>query len=180
MSIQFIAMTPADTGDVVTFLSNNRFPFHVQAAPEARDIHKSIEDGRFWNADAQGYWVMDKGIRIGLAALEDLQDEGAPLFDLRLAEAFRGKGIGLTVLRALCDKVFKSMPEALRLEGQTREDNIAMRKTFIRAGFLKEAHYRLAWPTNDGGHVASIAYAILRQDWESGTVTEFEWEDIRL
>ncbi|WP_425862707.1 GNAT family N-acetyltransferase [Arthrobacter sp. TWP1-1] len=180
MAIEFVSMTPADTDDVVTFLSSNRFPFHVQAAPEARDIRKSIEDGRFWNADTQGYWVVDGGIRIGLAALEDLQDEGAPLFDLRLEESSRGKGIGLAVVRALCNLVFTSMPEAMRLEGQTREDNIAMRKTFIRAGFLKEAHYRLAWPTNDGGHVASIAYAILRQDWESGTVTEFEWEDLHV
>ena len=49
-----------------------------------------------------------------------------------------------------------------------------MRKTFLRAGFLKEAHYRLAWPTNDGGRVASIAYSILRQDWENGTLTHFD------
>lgn len=178
MPIEFVPMTPADTDDVVAFLSSNRFPFHVQAAPEARDIRSGIENGRFWNADTQGYWVMKAGLRIGLAALEDLQEDGSPLFDLRLEEACRGRGLGLEVLRALCGLVFASMPEAMRLEGQTREDNIAMRKTFIRAGFLKEAHYRLAWPTNDGGHLASIAYAILRQDWESGTVTEFEWEDI--
>lgn len=178
MPIEFVPMTPADTDDVVAFLSSNRFPFHVQAAPEARDIRPGIENGRFWNADTQGYWVMKAGLRIGLAALEDLEEDGSPLFDLRLEEASRGRGLGLDVLRALCGLVFDSMPEAMRLEGQTREDNIAMRKTFIRAGFLKEAHYRLAWPTNDGGHLASIAYAILRQDWESGTVTEFEWEDI--
>lgn len=44
-----------------------------------------------------------------------------------------------------------------------------MRKTFLRAGFLKEAHYRLGWPTKDGGHVASVAYSILRHDRETGT-----------
>ncbi|MET4002283.1 RimJ/RimL family protein N-acetyltransferase [Arthrobacter sp. UYCu511] len=115
-----------------------------------------------------------------MVALEDLKEGAAPLFDLRLDESQRGKGLGLAVLRALCKLVFTSMPETVRFEGQTREDNIAMRKTFIRAGFLKEAHYRLAWPTNSGGHVAAIAYAILRQDWESGTVTEFDWEDIHI
>ncbi len=180
MSIEFIPMTPADTEEVVRFLVANRFPFHVQAAPQADEVRTNIEKGRFWNPDTQGYWVVKDGKQIGMAALEDLQDEGSPLFDLRLDEAHRGKGIGLVVLRALCDLVFTSMPNTMRFEGQTREDNIAMRKTFIRAGFLKEAHYRLAWPTNDGGHVASIAYTILRQDWKTGTVTPFDWEDIHI
>ncbi|SEE84238.1 Protein N-acetyltransferase, RimJ/RimL family [Arthrobacter alpinus] len=178
MSISFEPMTPADADEVMAFLSSNRFPFHVQAAPETPNVRQGIENGRFWNADTQGYWVLSEGIRIGLASLEDLQDAGSPLFDLRLGEAHRGKGIGVEVLRALCNLVFTTMPEVRRFEGQTREDNIAMRKTFIRAGFLKEAHYRLAWPNNDGGYVASIAYAILRQDWENGTVTEFDWDDI--
>lgn len=177
MSITFVAMTPADTEDLIESLSGNRFPFHVQAAPQAPDIRAGIERGRFWNEDTQGYWVLQDERRIGMAALEDLQEDDAPLFDLRLNEAQRGKGLGVEVLRALCGMVFRSMPNTRRFEGQTREDNIAMRKTFIRAGFLKEAHYRLAWPTNDGGHLASIAYAILRQDWETGTVTHFDWAE---
>lgn len=44
------------------------------------------------------------------------------------------------MLRALYNMVFEAMPNLLRFEGQTREDNIAMRKTFLRAGFLKDAH----------------------------------------
>lgn len=180
MSITFVPMAPSDTEDLIDFLTSNRFPFHVQAAPQAADIRSKIENGRFWNEDTQGYWVLRNGQRIGLAALEDLQEDDSPLFDLRLAETQRGKGVGVEVLRALCDMVFAMMPNTLRFEGQTREDNIAMRKTFLRAGFLKEAHYRLGWPTNDGGHVATIAYSILRQDWENGTVTHFEWEDLKI
>ncbi|GAA5229576.1 GNAT family N-acetyltransferase [Arthrobacter cryoconiti] len=180
MSITFVSMTPADTEDLIDFLTSNRFPFHVQAAPQANDVRMKIEGGRFWNADTQGYWVLQDGHRIGMAALEDLQEDDSPLFDLRLDEAQRGKGLGVQVLRALCDMVFDTMPDTLRFEGQTREDNIAMRKTFLRAGFLKEAHYRLAWPTSCGGRVASIAYSILRQDWENGTVTHFEWEDLKI
>lgn len=159
-------------------MTTNRFPFHVQAAPRATEVRTGIESGRWWNDDAQAYWVLKDGDRIGMASLEDLQDAGAPLFDVRLAETRRGRGHGVEVLRALCGMVFESMPHTLRFEGQTREDNIAMRKTFLKAGFLKEAHYRLGWPTDDGGHVASVAYSILRQDWESGTVTPFEWEDL--
>lgn len=70
------------------------------------------------------------------------------------------------------------MPQVLRFEGQTREDNIAMRKTFVRAGFVKEAHYRMGWPTSDGRYLASVAYTILRQDWANNTVTTFDWDDL--
>ena len=102
------------------------------------------------------------------------------MFDLRLAEEFRGRGLGPAVLTALCSLVFEKFSEPVRFEGQTREDNIAMRKTFVRAGFLKEAHYRLGWPTADGTRVASVAYAILRQDWENKETTPFEWDDLHL
>lgn len=144
MSITFVPMSPADTDDLIGFLTSNRFPFHVQAAPQAADARAKIANSHFWNEDTQGYWVVK------------------------------------VELRALCDMVFDSMPNTLRFEGQTREDNIAMRKIFLRADFLKETHYRLGWPTNDGGHVASIAYAILCQDWENGTVTHFEWNDLKI
>ena len=57
------------------------------------------------------------------------------------------------------------------------EDIIAMRKTFLRSGFVKEAHYRQAWPMADGRRAASVAYAILRTDWENNTVTPLDFDD---
>ncbi|UYQ78362.1 hypothetical protein OF385_04205 [Glutamicibacter sp. JL.03c] len=48
-------------------------------------------------------------------------------------------------------------PEAVRFEGQTRVDKIGMRKVFLKAGFLKEAHYRMSWPADDGTRLASVA-----------------------
>ena len=180
MPINFVPMAPPDKEELIGFLTSNRFPFHVHPDPQISDIRSKIQNGYFWNEDTQGYWVVKNAQRVGMVALEDLQEDDSPLFDLRLEEKQRGKGLGVEVLRALCDMVFESMPNTLRFEGQTREDNIAMRKTFLRAGFLKEAHYRMGWPTNDGGHVASIAYSILRQDWENGTVTKFKWEDLEI
>lgn len=72
------------------------------------------------------------------------------------------------------------MPKVNRFEGQTREDNIAMRKTFVRCGWLKEAHYREGWPVDEGSPLASIAYGILRRDWETGQTTLFDWDDLSL
>ena len=48
-----------------------------------------------------------------------------------------------------------------------------MRKTFLRSGFLKEARYREGWPVTGSPPLASVAYAILRRDWETGETTNF-------
>lgn len=172
-----MANSEHDSGELVRFLTANRFPFHVRPRHSEESAREAVASGRFWSEESLGYWIDNDGLRIGLVILEDL-DEDTPMFDLRLAEEFRGKGLGSKVLTALCAKVFEQFPEPVRFEGQTREDNIAMRKTFLRAGFLKEAHYRLGWPTPEGPRVASVAYAILRQDWESKDTTRFEWDDL--
>lgn len=179
MRITLRRMTADDAGAVTGFLSSNRFPFHVNPAPSPAQAAARVAAGDFWNPESQGYWIQADGTDIGLAVLEDLGDEN-PVFDLRLAEAHRGKGLGVDVVRALCRLVFTEMPEVFRFEGQTREDNLAMRRTFLRAGFVKEAHYRQAWPTADGDRAASVAYAILRSDWESGTVTPLVFDDLPL
>ena len=58
-----------------------------------------------------------------------------------------------------------------------REGNVAMRRVFVRAGFVKEAHYREAWPSDGGPPLASIGYGILRRDWASGGTTPLTWDD---
>lgn len=110
--------------------------------------------------------------------LGDIEEGGNPVFDLRLAEEFRGRGLGVPILRELTALVFSRFPMINRFEGQTREDNIAMRKVMLRAGFVKEAHYRDGWPVEDAAPKASVAYAILRRDWQNGTTTTFVWEDL--
>jgi RimJ/RimL family protein N-acetyltransferase len=62
-----------------------------------------------------------------------------------------------------------------RLEGQTRVDNQAMRRVFRRAGWVAEAFYRKAWPSEDGAIHDAVGYAILRDDWANGTVTPVLW-----
>jgi RimJ/RimL family protein N-acetyltransferase len=120
--------------------------------------------------------VIAHGSRVGLAVLEDLTDD-TPLFDLRIAAEARGRGLGLAALRALTDHVFATRPQTDRFERQTREDNVAMRRTFRRCGFVKEAHYREARPAEDGRRLASIGYGMLRRDWESGGTTQVTWDD---
>ena len=136
-------------------------------------------DGRFWSDDSIGFWVEADGARVGVVVVDDVgdvADGGNPLFDLRLAEAHRGRGLGAPVLRGLTDLVFERWPDVQRFEGHTRDDNLAMRATFRRAGWVKEGFYRDGWPV-DGASKASVAYAMLRRDWASGTTTPVVWDD---
>lgn len=177
--VSFSPLDPAgaDREQLISFLAENSFPFHMTSAMSREEAVSSVDSGRWKSESTEPYWVEVRGERVGVVTLEDLDDDN-PVFDLRLAEEHRGQGLGAPVLRALTALAFESCPEIRRFEGQTREDNIAMRRTFLRCGFLKEAHYREGWPVSDGEPLASVAYAILRQDWISGTVTEFVWEDL--
>lgn len=86
----------------------------------------------------------------------------------------------MPALRAVTDHVFRTMPDVTRFEGQTREDNTAMRRVFLRAGWVQEAYYRESWPVEGGDPLASVAYGVLRRDWETGGVTPVPWGDVTL
>lgn len=167
---------PGDDTAIIDFLSSQTFPFHVYPTLSADDARRRLERGDLDGPDHAAYWVVAGTERVGLTVLDDLEDE-TPLFDLRLADHVRGRGLGVLALRALTDEVFKHFPDARRFEGQTRADNIAMRRTFLAAGWVKEAHYREAWPTRDGDPRDAVAYAILRRDWTAGTSTPVPWDD---
>jgi RimJ/RimL family protein N-acetyltransferase len=169
--------TGADRADLVAFLTGEEFPFHVRRTIAHADAEAAIDAGAFRDDEHDTYWLQheDHG-RIGIVRLEDLADP-VPLFDLRIAGRFRGQGIGRSALRATADHVFRTMGEVTRFEGQTREDNTAMRRVFVRSGWVKEAHYREAWPVEGAAPVASVAYGILRRDWVTGSVTPVPWDD---
>ncbi len=159
------------------FLTSNAFPFHVRSAPTAADVEARIADGDFDGPEHAALWVEVAGSgRVGLVVLDDLEDPGV-LFDLRRAEAARGRGLGVLVVRALTDHVFGSYPHVTRVEAQTRDDNRAMRRVLVRAGFEMEAHYRDGWPVVGGEPRASVGYAVLRRDHESGTTTPVPTDD---
>lgn len=170
--------TGADRAALVDFMTGNEFPFHMAPRPTREQVESWIEQGAYRDEDNDSYWVDHAELgRVGFLRLEDLTDL-APVFDLRLAQEFRGRGLAAQVLRAASALVFGTMPQVNRFEGQTREDNLAMRRAFLRCGWLKEAHYRQGWPVEGGEPVASVAYAILRRDWETGTTTPLVWEDL--
>jgi RimJ/RimL family protein N-acetyltransferase len=152
------------------FLTAEEWPFHVVPRPDPEDIGVQFDNGAYDHA----FWVVD-GDRVGLVRLFDL-DDGTPLFDLRVSSAARGRGAGTSAVRWLTGHVFTHYGTN-RIEGTTRDDNHAMRRVFTKAGYVKEAHYRDAWPAVDGTH-DSVGYAILRRDWETGVTTPVNWADV--
>jgi RimJ/RimL family protein N-acetyltransferase len=182
MPITLSPMVPAtlDREGLVAFLTRNEFPFHVRPRWSRQQVEAAIDEGSFQDDDNESRWIdhAERG-RVGFVRFENLTEAG-PLFDLRLDSAHRGAGLAAGILRAATDHVFTTMPTVTRFEGQTRQDNIAMRRVFLRCGWVKEAHYRDGWPVEGGSPLASVAYGILRRDWESGRTTPVDWDDLTL
>lgn len=167
----------ADRDQLVRFLTSERFPFHVASRPDRATVLERIDRGDFDERGRLVRWVRTDGAdTVGLLRVEDA-DDPTPMLDLRLGEAHRGRGLGTAALRRACDLVFGTLPDVDRFEGSTRSDNVAMRRAFRRAGWVKEAVHREAWPGRDGARFDAIGYAMLRGDWQRGTVTPVRWTD---
>lgn len=173
---EFHAETEA--AELVSFLSGESWPFHGVATMSEATVREQITRGRFdSDEEKKTFWAMDEQEQVvGLVRVFDLGDP-TPMFDLRIAERYRGRGIGPQALRKLVEFVFTTYEDKLRLEGHTRVDNLAMRKVFHKVGFVKEAVHRQSWPSEDGAIYDSIGYAILREDWLNNKTTPICWDD---
>lgn len=170
--------TMQEQEELIHFMTENSWPYHGIPHPARKMIEKAIDDGGYESDEVKTFWVeTDDREKVGIVKLYDMQDE-IPMFDLRIAERARGRGFGPRALRLICDYVFSLPDKKIRLEGHTRQDNAAMRKTFERAGFVKEGHLRKSWysPKEDSYYDA-VTYGITREDFESGKTTPVEWND---
>jgi RimJ/RimL family protein N-acetyltransferase len=166
---------PAQAPDLADFLAAGPWPFH-SGEPSRDEVLARAAAGGYDGPGTETIWITQGADRVGLIRLWDLADP-TPLFDLRIRAADRGRGLGAAALRWLTRHVFLRYPATARIEGTTRQDNTAMRRAFRSAGFVKEAHYRRAWPGQDGTPHDAVGYAILRGDYESGRTTPVDWDD---
>ncbi|MEU6082616.1 GNAT family protein [Streptomyces sp. NPDC047108] len=176
MDLAFRRCLASDADDLVAFLTGDRWPYHSSATVDAREARRWIAEGRFDSDETRSFWVTSGDDSMGLIRLMDLGDD-TPLFDLRILGRYRGRGVGARAVAWLTPYLFTAFPEIGRIEGTTRQDNVAMRRIFRRCGYVKEAHYREAWPAEGGALHDAVGYAVLRRDWHSGTVTPPDWND---
>jgi len=175
-TVTFERYREEDADELVTFLSANTWPFQVSSSPTAEKARGWIAEGVFGGDQQELQWVVaPDGERVGILHLEEL-DRVTATTDFRLRSDMRGRGYGKAMARFAADRVFSTYPKVVRVEAQTRIDNVAMRRV-LRAtpGWVLEAVYRRSWPDADGIFLDSLGFAILRDDWANGTVTPVTW-----
>jgi len=181
MQLSFIPLAlPAEQDLLIRWLTSETWPFHVNSHPTQAMVLGWIQSGIFTGTNHQTFWIRaDASDPIGLIRLYDLDDvdDGYPLFDLRIREAYRGQGIGHQAVQWLTRYLFETWPQLDRIVGTTREDNYAMQRVFQACGYVKEGHFRKDWRSSKGQRYDALQYAILREDWETQTVTPVAWND---
>ena len=170
--------TMEEQEQLIHFMTTNSWPYHGHEHPVRALIEKTIEEGGYKSDQVTTFWIEnDEGQQVGLVQIFDLQDD-IPLFDLRIADPYRGKGYGHKALKMIADFVFSLPEKKIRLEGNTRHDNFAMRKAFERTGFVKEAHLRQAWfSPKENRYYDAVTYGMTREDWQAGITTPVLWDD---
>ncbi|MET3807447.1 RimJ/RimL family protein N-acetyltransferase [Nakamurella sp. UYEF19] len=179
-----LAMRPlhlTQSTELADSLIGESWPFHAGPSLGAPDVAERVAANFYTGPYVETWWIdhSERSVRepgVGLIRLYDLDDDTA-MFDLRFRERHRGRGFGAEAVRWLDRHLFTTRSCA-RIEATTRQDNVAMRRTLVRCGYVKESHYRAGWPGPAGGpsHDA-VGYARLRSDWEGGTVTPVDWND---
>ena len=162
--------------ELVALLSGSRWPFQRSDAPTPEQCRSWIAEGVFSGHEQELHWVVAPGgERVGTLHLEELGDPTATT-DFRLRADMRGRGYGRSMARFAADRVFSARPHVVRVEAETRVDNAAMRRVLSTSpGWVLEAYDRRAWRDSAGCYHDSVGYAILRDDWATGTVTPVPW-----
>lgn len=175
--LKFVEYTTEDALKLVKLISQEEWPFHGSSKPQPEKVQKWISDGDFEGDDNRTFliYLTDQSEPVGMVALHELTDD-TPIFDLRLRAGQRNRKLGRQVLKWLAEYLFTNT-DKLRIEGHTRVDNLPMRKVFRACGWVKEAHYRKAWPDSNGRRFDAITYAILKEDWLNDTTTPVNWHD---
>jgi RimJ/RimL family protein N-acetyltransferase len=160
---------PSERAALIDWLSSQRWPYHGNTNLSPERVEEMIREGIFSGPNHQSFWIFgERPSPIGFIRLFDLDDiaDGTPMFDIRLAPEFRGKGVGHKAVSWLVRYMFENWPELHRIEGSTRHDNWAMRRVFEKCGFVQEGHLRQAWRTKEGRYFDAILCGILRSDWD--------------
>ena len=139
MNLNFEKIEKSGSEEIANWLSSDHWPYFLGHTPTKEEVLKRIEDGNFFGEGELNFWVLTEAKeKIGFIELYQL-DDLAPMFSVRFKSQHRGKGYGQPTVKWLTQYVFENFPETRRIEAQTREDNIPMRKLFNKCGYVKEA-----------------------------------------
>jgi len=171
-----------DKEKLISLLTGSSWDFHSKPNLGLEYVVQQIQSGYYTQKGQQTFLIFQpKNEVAGYFRIfdlgEDMEDDGIPLFDIRIAADKRGQGIGKQAVHWLTDYVFTNYPKKDRIEATTRHDNVTMQKVLIRCNYVKESHYRQGWILANGEKTDAAGYSILRQDWKTGIVTPINWKD---
>ena len=161
--------------NLVYLLTSNYWVYHSDATVKESTIRNAVEND-YYSDERETFWIIDHNEKVGVMIINDINDT-IPLFDIRLDVAYRGKGYGVKSLKWLQNYLFGEK-EKIRIEGYTRADNVAMRKCFTSAGFVKEGYLRNAWENSDGTIYDTVLYGSIFEDWQTGSITPSKMNDV--
>ena len=170
MSFEVVPVSlPADQEAAIEFLTSNGWPFHG-VARLTREQAAAVE---LLSDDTASFWIHDGDRNIGLLRAFDLDDleSGSPLLDIRIAESYRGHGVGRFGVAWLTHHLFANHPVLHRIEAITRHDNFAMQAVFGHCGYRLEGRLVEAWRSATGTRHDTLIYAILRREFEGDPPT---------
>ncbi len=174
MDPSFEPVAAGQAQELARWLASDRWTFFVRETLTEDEALARVQT--LFGPHRELWWIVASGSRVGVIELYDLADPTA-LFAIRLKSESRRRGFGTAALRWLTQHLFTRGAGLVRIEGQTREDNVAMRGLFRKCGYVHEATYRRGWPTAGGDRLCSVGYAVLREDWERGTTTPVAWTE---
>ncbi len=170
-----LLFTPYEAGqaeDLAGWIAGGHWPYHGSVTPSFEKVLGWIADGNYDGEDNRTFWIYREGDveAVAIICLHEMTDL-TPVFDLRIREDCRKRGLGRIILSWLLRYLF-TVTDKHRIEAHTRRDNIPMQRLLESGGWVKEAHYRKAWPDESGGFHDALTFAMLKDDWERLESTE--------
>jgi RimJ/RimL family protein N-acetyltransferase len=167
VNLTYVRVADEEHPAVVAFLCADEWPFHGLPHLSVEAAHDVVVS----DAETESFWIRSDGEEVGLVRLLDLADldDGSPLFDIRIAAAHRGRGVGTAAVHWLSAHLFGNHPMLHRIEATTRGDNGAMQTVFDRCGYRQEGVLREAWRSANGDRHDTLIYGLLRHEWLTQT-----------
>ncbi len=154
--------------DLIQFLLSEEWKYHGSSKLTRKELEERLKGTYYTNRKQVTFLIYEKEKICAFLKLDDLinDETEAPKFDIRINSKKRGKGYGLEIISFMINYIFKNYPKVRRIEGSTREDNVAMQNLFSKAGFLKAGQFRKAWHDDKGNWYDCLEYDFLREDLE--------------
>lgn len=97
MIIDLVKIKPEDYNELSNFIISEKWKYH-SITNTKEQIDAKIKDGYYLNDSTETFWILQKSIPVGFIRIFDLLDATC-LFDIRITNTNRGKGIGGSALK---------------------------------------------------------------------------------